>query len=98
MLNSVRLLLALGSIMSLRRKIILWVGLILSILATVCGSISVIYYSWLSAWLQEHWPKQEAVVWIFSALALTIMFLLIFIYCTVSLIKETKSNEGSNTI
>jgi hypothetical protein len=86
--------------MILRRKIILWIGLILSIPATGYGGMSVVFYFWLNASQPERWSEERASIWAYSALALTVIFFIIFIYCIVSLIKEsrTNSNEGSNAI
>ena len=62
------------------------------------AGISVIYYSWLSASNPERWPAERAGLWSGSAMILTILFIALFIYCLVSLIKETnrKYREEQN--
>jgi hypothetical protein len=86
--------------MKLRRKIILWFGLIISIPATGFGGISVVFYFWLNAAQPERWSEEKSAIWAYGALTLTVMFFIIFIYCMVSLIKESRinSNESSNAI
>lgn len=74
--------------MTRRRKILLWLGLVVSLPAAGYAGISVIFYSWLNAAEPERWPAEKAAVWAYSALALTVIFIAVFIYCLVSIIKE----------
>jgi heme/copper-type cytochrome/quinol oxidase subunit 2 len=74
--------------MTKRRKIILWIGLVLSLPATYYAAVSVVFYAWLSAAEPDRWPPERAGVWVAVTLAATILFLGCFIYCLVSLIKE----------
>jgi len=85
--------------MTKRRKILLWFGLVLSVPATGYAAISVIFYSWLSAAEPERWPADKAAVWAGSALAVTIIFFGLFIYCLVSLISNANKEyrEKQNT-
>jgi hypothetical protein len=78
--------------MTKRRKLFLWIGLVLSVPATGYAGVCVIFYSWLNAAEPEWWPVDKAAVWAGSALVLTILFFALFVYCLVSLIKET--NRG----
>ncbi len=74
--------------MTRRKKILLWLGLVVSVPAAGYAGISVIFYSWLNAAEPERWPTEKAAVWAYSALALTIVFLGLFGFCLVSIIKE----------
>lgn len=73
--------------MTKRRKIMLWVGLVLSLPATYYAGVSVVFYAWLSAAEPQRWPPERAGVWVAAALAATLLFIGCFIYCLVSLIK-----------
>ena len=74
--------------MKRRRKIFLWLGLVLSLLATGYVGTSVVFYAWLSAAAPARWPPDRAALWTYSALVLTILFFGLFVYCVVSLVKE----------
>jgi hypothetical protein len=74
--------------MTNRRKLFTWLGLFLSLPAAGYAGVSFIFYSWLSAAEPERWPPERAGVWAFGALALAIIFLGLFVYCIVSLIRE----------
>ena len=45
-------------------------------------------YVWLNAAQPERWPPERAAPWAYSALALAVMFLGLFIYCVVTLVRE----------
>ncbi len=72
--------------------------MLLSLPATYYAGVSVIFYSWLNAAEPDRWPAERAGLWAGSALVLTIIFIALFIYCLVSLIKETnrKFREKQN--
>lgn len=74
--------------MTRRRKIATWVALVLSLPAGGYAGTCVIFYSWLNAAEPERWPAERAAVWVYSALALTVFFLAVFVYCVVSLVKD----------
>ena len=74
--------------MSKRRKITTWIALVLSLPAAGYAGISVIFYAWLNAAQPERWPAERAAVWVYSALALTVLFLALFTYCVVSLVRD----------
>jgi len=74
--------------MTRRRKIWLWVGLVVSLPAAAYAGISVILYAWLNAAEPERWPAHRASIWAYSALVLAIIFFLLSVYCLISLIKE----------
>ena len=59
-----------------------------SLPATYYAGLSVIFYSWLNAAEPDRWPAERAGLWAGSALVLTIIFIALFIYCLVSLIKD----------
>jgi hypothetical protein len=74
--------------MTKRRKIILWVGLALSLPAALYAGTCVVFYAWLNAAEPERWPADRAALWSYSVLALTVLFLGLFICCVVSLVKD----------
>ena len=74
--------------MTKRRKIFLWVALVLSVPATYYAGVSVVFYAWLSAAEPERWPPDRAALWTYSALTLTVFFLGLFIFFVVSLVRE----------
>ncbi len=78
-----------------RRKIVLWVGLVLSVPAAGYAAMSVIFYSWLNAANPERWPAAKAGLWAGSALVLPILFLMLFVYCVVRLIKSANEEYGN---
>jgi hypothetical protein len=71
----------------------MWVALVLSVPATYYAATSVIFYAWLNAAEPERWPAERAAVWVYSALALTVAFLALFIYCVVSLVRNGNKNK-----
>lgn len=75
--------------MTKRKRFLLWLGLITSVPATGYAGMSVIFYAWLNAANPERWPSERASLWSGGALVLTILFLILFIYCLVTLIKDT---------
>jgi len=76
----------------------LWVGLALSLPAGGYAALSFIFYSWLSAAEPERWSPERAGLWAGGAAILALLFLGIFIYCLVSLIREAnrKYREEQN--
>jgi hypothetical protein len=84
--------------MTKRRKTLLWAGLVLSVPATLYAGASFVFYAWLNAAEPERWPADRAAPWAYSALALAVLFLVIFLYCLISLIKESnrKYREEQN--
>jgi hypothetical protein len=74
--------------MTKHRKLLLWTGLTLSLPAPGYAGISVVFYAWLDA--SRQWPTEKIAVWAYSALALIVLFLGLFIYWLVSLVKEAK--------
>ena len=74
--------------MTKRKKILLWVGLVVSIPVTGYAGVSVIFYAWLSAANPERWSPERAGLWSGGALVLTVLFLSLFVYCLVSLIRN----------
>ncbi|MDH5669392.1 MAG: hypothetical protein OEY86_15415 [Nitrospira sp.] len=85
--------------MTKRRKVFLWLALVVSLLATGYAGTSFIFYVWLSVAAPERWPAERAALWAYSALGLAVMFLGVLIYCIVSLIKEAnrRYREEQNT-
>ena len=74
--------------MSKRRKILCWLGLLLSVPAFGYAGTSVVFYAWLSAAAPDRWPPDRAGAWVAGSLVLTVLFLALFVYCLVALIKE----------
>jgi hypothetical protein len=73
------------SLMTRRRKLILWLGLCLSLPATAYAALGVVYFVWLESLMQ--WPAHSAAVVAFALLALAVLCAGVFIYCLASLIK-----------
>jgi hypothetical protein len=81
--------------MTKRRKIATWVALGLALPAAGYTGTNVVFYAWLSAAAPDRWPPERAALWAYGALALTALFLSLFIYCVISLIKAAnKSYKG----
>jgi hypothetical protein len=70
-----------------RKKILLWTGLVASVPAAGYFATAVVFYAWLSAASPDRWPPERAALWAYGSLALTTVFVVLFIYCLVSLIK-----------
>ena len=63
--------------MTKRRKVLLWLGLCVSLPAGAYAGISFIYYAW-----------RESSAWSLGAMLLALLFAAVFAYCLVALIKE----------
>jgi len=74
--------------MTKRRKILLWVGLILSLPLSAYAGLCVVFYAWMNAAEPERWPSEKAAIWVYSSLTLACCLFLLFCYCLVSLIKN----------
>ena len=72
--------------MSKRRKIVLWVGLALSLPAGGYAALSFFFYVWLEA--SKQWAPERASIWALGSLIVAVAFLGVFVYCLVSLIRE----------
>ncbi|MCU7844239.1 MAG: hypothetical protein KZQ93_10405 [Candidatus Thiodiazotropha sp. (ex Monitilora ramsayi)] len=70
-----------------QRKVLLWVGVVISIPATGYAGLSVVFYSWLSAAEPERWPAEKAAIWAGGALVLTVAFFILLIYCVKALVQ-----------
>ena len=81
--------------MTKRRKIATWVTLGLALPAAGYTGTSVVFYAWLSAAAPDRWPPERPALWAYSALALTALFLSLFIYCVISLIKDANKSYQS---
>jgi uncharacterized membrane-anchored protein len=75
-------------LMTKRRKILTWLGLVLSLPAASYAGVSVIFYAWLNAAEPERWPSERAGLWSGVAAVLALLFLALFVYCLASLIGE----------
>jgi len=80
------------------KKYLLWIGLALSLPVSGYCFMGTISYAWLNAVEPERWPAERAAIWAYSSLALAIIFLSVFIYCLVCLIRETNRSHGKNKI
>lgn len=58
--------------MTRRRRLILWVGLCLSLPATAYAALGIVYFVWLESLTQ--WPAHSAAVLAFALLALAASF------------------------
>ncbi len=74
--------------MTRRRKILLWIGLFVSLPAALYAGGSFVFYAWMSAAQPDRWTPERAGLWAYSALALAVIFFGLFAYCVVSVIKE----------
>ena len=52
------------------------------------AAMSFVFYAWLSAAAPDRWPPERAALWAYSSLALAALFLALFVYCIVSLVKD----------
>ena len=78
--------------MTKRRKIATWMALLLSLPAAGYAGTSVVFYAWLSAAQPDRWPAERAALWVYSALAFTVLFLGLFVFCVVSLIRDANKS------
>lgn len=78
--------------MTKRRKIATWVALVLSVPAAAYAGVSVIFYAWLNAAEPQRWPADRAAVWVYGALTLTVLFVAVFTYCVVALIRDANKS------
>jgi hypothetical protein len=74
--------------MTKRRNFVLWFSMILSVPVVYYSGTGVVFYAWLNAAEPQRWTPDRAGLWAGGALAVTILFSVLFIYCVVSLIKE----------
>lgn len=70
--------------MTRNRKLILWLGLCLSLLAAAYAALGVVYFAWLEGVTQGGLHSAAALA--LAALALAAVCAGVFIYCLVSLI------------
>lgn len=77
--------------MTKRRKIILWLGLVLSLPASCYTGLSMVFYAWLSMTEPQRWPPDTAGIWLAAAATGSMLAIGCFIYCLVSLIKGVNS-------
>jgi hypothetical protein len=80
--------------MSKQRKILLWLGLVISVPATSYFAMCVVFYSWQNAANPERWPVAKAGLWAGGAIFLTILFVGLFLYCLICLITYTNKEYG----
>ena len=73
------------------RKIATWIGLVLSLLAGLYAGTGIFFYAWLSAAAPDRWPPERAALWAYSSLALAVLFIGLFIYCVVSLVRDANN-------
>ena len=71
-----------------RKRLLTWLGLILSLPAAGYAGVSFIFYTWLSAAEPERWPPERAGLWAGGAAILALMFFALFVYCLISLIRD----------
>jgi uncharacterized BrkB/YihY/UPF0761 family membrane protein len=81
-----------------KRKLMLIAGAVLSLPISVYAGVSSVFYAWLNASNPEKWPEVKAAIWSYSSLAISAIFLFLFFYCVVKLIKESnrKRREKSH--
>lgn len=74
--------------MTKRRKTFLWITLVLSVPAALYAGTGSVYYAWLNAAQPDRWPPERVAPWAYGFLAFAVLFLGLFVYCVVSLIRE----------
>jgi hypothetical protein len=82
------------------KKKFMWFGLVVSLPVVGYMGLGFIFYSWLNAAVPERWSVEKAATWAYGSLILAVLFLILFIYCLVSLIKESnkKYKKQQNAI
>lgn len=83
-----------------RRQLLLYLGLIVSFPAAGYAAMSCASYAWLNAAEPDRWTAEKAGLWFGGAAALTVLFLALFVYCLVSLIRSANKahrERGSST-
>lgn len=78
--------------MTKRKKILLWVGLVLSLPSIYFSGTSFVFYAWQNAANPDKWPVEKAAPLAYSSLAIAVLFFLLFVYCLVVLIKNTNKD------
>jgi uncharacterized membrane protein len=79
--------------MSNKRKIWLWVGMVASVPVRLYAFLCVIFYAWKNAADPINWPSEKVAVYYYSSLAITSVFLGLFIYFLVTLIKNKNTEH-----
>jgi hypothetical protein len=69
-----------------RRKVLLWLGVCVSLPLAVYAGMSFFFYAWLNA--SGQWSADRAAVWAYSSAMFAVALAGVFIYCVVSLIRE----------
>ena len=82
--------------MSKKRKIWLWIGMVASVPLGLYAFLCVIFYAWKNAADPVNWPSEKAAVYCYSSLAITFVFLGLFIYCMVALIKNENREHSES--
>jgi len=83
--------------MTRRGKIFRWVGVVVSLPAALYTGTGFFFYAWLNAAEPDRWPADKAALWAYSSLVLALILLAVFIYCVVSLVRESNRNyQGRN--
>lgn len=80
--------------MTRRRKVILWLGLCLSLAGAAYAGLGFVYFAWLEGLHQ--WPAGRAGVFAVGALALGILCAGLFSYCLVSLVRNALREKSEN--
>lgn len=80
--------------MTKKKKVLLWFGIIISIPAIYQFGLGAIFYAWLNAAEPERWPADKAAIWAGGSLVLAVLFLSLFVYCVVSLVRVSKRNKA----
>ena len=81
-------------------KIIRWICAIGALPCAYYTFTGFIYFSWLNAYDPEIYTVEKVSFQVYSYLALTIVLIILFFYCIVTLIKETNRahSEKHNAI
>jgi uncharacterized PurR-regulated membrane protein YhhQ (DUF165 family) len=82
--------------MNKSKTVIIWLGAILSLPVAAYAFMSLIFYAWLNAAEPDRWPADRAAIWVYSSLTLTVIFLALFIFCVVVLVRNAKRNREKN--
>ena len=75
----------------MRKKLILWLSTIITLVISGYAALSFVFYAWLSASDPVNWPQESTELWAYSSLTISIVFLGLFIYSIYKIVKTYKT-------
>ena len=73
----------------LKRRLKLWLGLVVSLMASGYFAVSIFFYAWLEA--SQQWSTKKAALWVAGSVFLTILFIYTFFRCLVGLLRAANN-------